>query len=375
MVVGMAAAVIRNPQSQIRNPEWQRLQELEDRALRAGLRRLSSEEVLELGRLYRRAAADLAQARALGLDPGETALLNGLVGRAYGLIYTPERGGAASVASFFTRDFPRCFRRNFAFIAAALLIAVAGALIGLFASLLNRDAVEVLMGPGATRSMEQLGERHRAGHDWLLSEQRPFASSFIMTNNIKVSFLAFAGGVLLGLPTLYLLFYNGVMLGTVATAVARHHTALEFWAFVAPHGVIELPAIFVAGGAGLMLGYALVNPGEYSRRTALSLAGQEAVVLVFGVVAMLVIAGTIEAFFSPVLIPPAIKLLVASVTFAAEISYFAFAGQGATDGVMEVKGDWVRSSAHPGPPHPASRGAGGGALSSPHHPIRPLPPI
>src|SRR5438552_2130694 len=91
---------------------WQRLQELEDRALRSGLRRLSSEEVLELGRLYRRAASDLSHARALGMDPREVTRLNGLVGRAYGLIYTSERGGVASVADFFTREFPCCFRRN-----------------------------------------------------------------------------------------------------------------------------------------------------------------------------------------------------------------------------------------------------------------------
>jgi uncharacterized membrane protein SpoIIM required for sporulation len=315
-----------NPQQE-RSRAWQRLQELENRAISAGLGRLTSEEVLELGRLYRRAAADLSQARALGLDPREVTLLNGLVGRAYGLIYTSERGGAASVARFFTHEFPCCFRRNFGFIAAAFLVVIAGGLIGLFASLSNRQTLDVLLGPQAARSLEQLGERHRAGHNWLPAEQRPFASSFIMTNNIKVSFVAFAGGILLGLITLLVLFQNGIILGVVAEAVARHGTALQFWGFVAPHGVIELPAIFVAGGAGLMLGYALVNPGEYSRRTALSLAGRDAVLLIFGVVAMLVIAGVIEGFFSPALLPPVFKLLVAAVTFTAEATYFMIAGR------------------------------------------------
>src|SRR5687768_11154909 len=105
----MTAASAHQPDAatlqQARSRAWQRLQELEDRAVHGGLRRLSSDEVLELGRLYRRAASDLAQARTLGLDPREVTWLSSLVGRAYGLIYTPERGGAASVGAFFTREF------------------------------------------------------------------------------------------------------------------------------------------------------------------------------------------------------------------------------------------------------------------------------
>jgi len=321
---------------------WQRLRELEDRAIRAGLRRLSSEEVLELGRLYRRAASDLSQARALGLDPREMTLLNGLVGRAYGLIYTPERGGAASIAAFFTQEFPRCLRRNFVFVAAAFLVFIVGALLGLFAGILNREAVDVLMGADAVRSLERDAERYHAGKEWMPSGQRPFMSSFIMTNNIKVSFFAFAGGMLVGLATLWVLMQNGIMMGVAALAVARHGTALGFWGFVAPHGVIELPAIFISSGAGLMLGYAMVNPGEYSRRTALALAGREAVQLVFGVVAMLVIAGIIEAFFSPTLLPPLLKLFAAAIIFTAEAAYFVFAGRG-EEGVQVFRRSGVRA--------------------------------
>ncbi len=358
------ASLISPPDPKERARAWQRLQELEDRAMRSGLRRLSSEEVLELGRLYRRAAADLSQARSLGLDPREASLLNGLVGRAYGLIYTPERGGAASVAEFFTREFPRCFRRNFLFIAAAFLVSVVGALVGLFAALSNRDAVDVLMGPGASREMEELGKRHQVGHDWLPSEERSIESTFIPTHNMQVAFVTFAGGMLFGLLTLYLLFYNGIMLGAAAVAVARYHTALEFWGFVAPHGVLELPAIFIAGGAGLMLSYALVNPGEYSRRTALTLAGREAVVLVLGVVAMLAIAGITEAFFSPALLSPSLKFLVASVNLTAEITYFVAAGRGE----QRDEGKGMRDETLPVLPHPSSL--------SPHpSAIRPLPPL
>jgi uncharacterized membrane protein SpoIIM required for sporulation len=181
---------------------------------------------------------------------------------------------------------------------------------------------------------------------------------------MQVAFIVFAGGILLGLLTLYLLIENGIMLGAAAVAVARYHTAFEFWGFVAPHGVIELPAIFIAGGAGLMLAYALVNPGEYSRRTALSLAGREAVVLVLGVVAMLAIAGITEAFFSPALISPYLKLLVASVNLTAEITYFVAAGR--EDGRDEERG--MRNEAALTPSHSSF-------LIPRSSPIRPLPPL
>jgi hypothetical protein len=191
--------------------------------------------------------------------------------------------------------------------------------------------------------------------------------------------MVFAGGIFMGLLTLYMLIQNGVMLGAAAVAVARHHTALEFWGFVAPHGVVELPSIFIAGGAGLMLAYALVNPGEYSRRTALGMAGREAVVLILGVVAMLVIAGLTEAFFSPALISPYLKFGVAAVNLAAEATYFITAGreeEGVGYSDHPLRGyPGVRSSA---PTPPASWVAAQHLTPNPQHPvsgIRPLPPL
>jgi uncharacterized membrane protein SpoIIM required for sporulation len=270
------------------------------------------------------------------------------------------------VAEFFTREFPRCFRRNFLFILAAFLVSVAGALVGLFATLSNREAIDLLMGPGWSRELEELGKRHRVHHDWMPSEERPFFSTFLPTHNIQVAFMVFAGGIFAGLLTLYLLVENGVMLGAAAVAVARYHTSLEFWGFVAPHGVVELPSIFIAGGAGLMLAYALVNPGEYSRRTALAMAGRDAVVLILGVVAMLVIAGLTEAFFSPALISPYLKFLVAAVNLTAETAYFVAAGrseQGVGCWVWSVGKDLSQSQ------HPTSNTQD---LASA---IRPLPPL
>jgi uncharacterized membrane protein SpoIIM required for sporulation len=156
---------------------------------------------------------------------------------------------------------------------------------------------------------------------------RPIASSGIMTNNIMVSIFAFSAGVLGGVLTLFVLFYNGLLLGTIAAAVEQRNVALGFWAFVAPHGVIELPAIFIAGGAGLLLGYAVINPGDLPRRVALRQAGGEAIKLVMGVAAMLVVAGVIEGFFSPALLPEALKFSLAALLALGLVAYLALAGR------------------------------------------------
>lgn len=307
--------------------------ELEQMLLRIesrGLRSLSGDEVMLFGQLYRRVVAALSQARTQGLDDARITYLNQLASRGYGHIYVTESKGWPSVGRFFTTDFPRCIRRNYAFILAAFLITIVAALFAYGVVRRDPGKADVVMGQGAVEMMDSIAERHTGHKDWLPSEERPFASSFIMTHNIHVSALAFATGILLGLPTLLVLFQNGLMLGVVGAAVASRSSqvSLSFWSFVAPHGVIELTAIFIAAGAGLMLGWALLYPGEYSRGTAVKLAGREAFVLMLGVIAMLVVAGTIEGFFSPSMIPDRVKLVAAAFLALAEYGYFFLAGRG-----------------------------------------------
>ena len=144
----------------------------------------------------------------------------------------------------------------------------------------------------------------------------------IMTNNIQVAILAFAGGTLLGVFTLYLLAQNGLMLGIVAGAAQSLGFATNLWGFVAAHGVIELSVIFIAGGAGLMIGKAILMPGDRRRIDALVTNGIEAVKLILGCVPMLLIAGCIEGFISPAPIPAAIKFVVSGMSLLAMTAYF-----------------------------------------------------
>jgi uncharacterized membrane protein SpoIIM required for sporulation len=142
---------------------------------------------------------------------------------------------------------------------------------------------------------------------------RPLASSMIMTNNISVTFTAFAFGIFCGLGTVYVLAFNGLMVGTLAALCHIHGLDVPFWSFVLPHGVIELTAIWIAGGAGLLLGSGLVAPGDLPRRDALVRRGRRSIELILGCVPLLVVAGVVEGFVSPSHVPAGLKFATALV--------------------------------------------------------------
>ena len=139
---------------------------------------------------------------------------------------------------------------------------------------------------------------------------RPFAASAIATNNIQVSILAFAGGILLGTVTVYALVLNGLNIGAVLGYTHLYGLDGKLLAFMSPHGYIELTVIFIAGGAGLRIAWAIIQPGLLRRRGALVRAGQEAVLLVIGALPLLLVAGLIEGLVSPSDLPDVLKLIV-----------------------------------------------------------------
>ena len=149
----------------------------------------------------------------------------------------------------------------------------------------------------------------------------PLASSSITINNLSVSFGAIAGGITAGLYTIYIMAFNGLSIGAIAALVGKNNLAYPFWAFVFPHGSLELPAIFLAGGAGLLIGKAMIFR-KYRRIDALKLNSTKAAQLLFGIIPMLIIAGTIEGFFSPSpIVPNPIKYLVGTSLFCLLVLY------------------------------------------------------
>ncbi len=293
---------------QRKRPHWERLDALLARSA-TGLFNLSADEIYELGRLYRQASSDLALARRDFPQHPVSTYLNTLVARGHAAIYREDTRSLASFFALFTHTFPRTFRETWRFSLASFLMFFIPALLAFVLTFRDPSIGPILL-PGAEHVIAQI----QAGTEWWLrinSDGRSLSSAEIMTNNIGVSFRAFAGGVTFGIYTLMVLVGNGLMLGVVAGAAQRFDFATNLWGFIAAHGVIELSVIFIAGGAGLQLGWALLHPGLFTRRAALVLAARRALYLILGCVPLLIIAGLIEAFISPSALPLAIKLLVA----------------------------------------------------------------
>lgn len=266
------------------------------------LRSLTATELSDLGLLYRQAAADLSAVRSDRSAKVAAEYLNRLVGRAHHLVYAGKKTTLRSALHFFTHGYPIVFRAMIRYTAAALLIFLAGILLGNLLTLARPDFMRQFLGPAMVHTIEH----HQMWTDSVVA-MKPQASAQITTNNLAVTFMTFAGGIVAGIGTVLLLFNNGLLMGVISTACAQHHMSLSLWSFIASHGALELPAIFIAGGAGLRIGWGLLFPGLLSRRESLVLAGSDAVRLLAGTIPMLIVAGTLEGFLSPTSTPAAIK--------------------------------------------------------------------
>jgi uncharacterized membrane protein SpoIIM required for sporulation len=289
---------------------WQRLDVLLNQAETSRLQSLTGDELRELGLLYRQAAQDLSAVRADRGSRTQEEYLNLLLARAHNRIYSGRKLEPVQIWRFFAVEYPRLFRRMFPYVAAALVIFLAGAALGAVLTFSRPSFMRLYLGPGMVDSIEH----HQMWTKSLVSV-KPLAASGIMTNNISVTFTAFAGGITAGWMTIRLLFENGLQIGVIAIACAQAHMSRDLWSFVAAHGALELPSIFIAGGAGLRLATGMLFPGIYSRRDALKRAAVEAIRLLAGTVPLLVIAGSLEGFLSPSGAPVAVKFLTGAVLF------------------------------------------------------------
>lgn len=302
---------------------WRRLEELITRAGGKGIGALSAEQIVELGSLYRQTAGDLAVARRDFPHDRAVVYLNQLLARAHGIVYRMEPGNWRQAGSFFRRGFPQLFRATLPFTLAAFLIFALAGLAGYLVVLLSPDSATYLVPAQVIASVKE----QRLWTDEVAIPPQLMATA-IMQNNIQVAFFAFSGGVLFGTASFYVLASNGLAIGAVGGLCQAYGLALGLWSFVAPHGFIELTVIFIAGGAGLQLGHALLLPGLLRRRHALLVAASRAMRLLLGCVPLLVVAGSIEGFGSPSHLPPALKLLAGAATAILLYAYLLLAGRG-----------------------------------------------
>jgi uncharacterized membrane protein SpoIIM required for sporulation len=308
-----------------KRPNWERLTTVLDRSELGGLSALSAEELNELGRLYRSATSDLAVARRDFPGHRVADYLNALVARAHGMVYQSRAARRRGMIEFFGATFPRTFRATWGYTLAAFLMFLLPALASFWVAYRDPAAGAALM-PGIEDRIQDIRDKREWWKD--LNDGNAAGASMIMTNNIRVTILAFAGGTLLGIFTLYLLAQNGLMLGIIAGAAQSLGFAANLWGFVAAHGTLELSAIFIAGGAGMQLGWAIIRPGLLTRRAALVQASRRAALLLLGCIPILMIAGTIEGFLSPSGLPLAVKLVVSAASGVLLYSYLLLAGRG-----------------------------------------------
>lgn len=274
------------------HPEWTRLDELIKQA-RGSPERLGPAGVRELGRLYRLTAADLALARRRWPSDPIVARLEALVGIARPLVYDTESRGEGLIHFFTTTYWQRVMERPLLLLASAVLMFLPGALAVWWAYADPAAAI------GLVPEQFHGAARPRGGDLGLsVAQQAEFASA-IFTNNIRVTFLAFAGGIAAGLGTAFTLVYNGTFIGAIAGLAFSGGRGPMFMELVTAHGVLELSCIVVAAAAGLRMGLALVLPGKRTRGQALVDEARQAVAIVLGTAPWLVLAGLVEGFLTP----------------------------------------------------------------------------
>jgi uncharacterized membrane protein SpoIIM required for sporulation len=311
-------------------PTWDRLAAAVGDARSEGVATLGVTRLKQMHEDYRQTAADLAYAQTHFAGSRTAVYLNRLVGQAHGELYgaAPRRG--AALWRFLSRGYPRMVRRN-----ARPMLLAAGVLFGAVALgfLLARIDYPLarLFLPAEYRDVA--GDALAQGQPVrdLLAPLAPLLTAGITVNNVQVAILAFAGGITFGLMTAWSLFQNGMLLGVLTGMFTNSGESLQFLALIVPHGSLELPAIALAGGAGLMLAKAILAPGDLPRLDALRAVAPEAVRILLGTVPLFIVAGFVEGFVTPRGYAPPLKIALGVALFTGLAAYLTLGGRGADD--------------------------------------------
>jgi uncharacterized membrane protein SpoIIM required for sporulation len=305
---------------QQREAEWKRLESLIQS--RKGRTPLPTQDVHDLGKLYRAITSDLALARRDFPQQKVTLYLNQLLTDTHAYLYQQDSNNLKNLLETFRSRIPQVFRHSGWFTLAGFLLFLIPSLVGYWLAYSNPDVAQPL---GLEDQRLILAENET----WtdIPAEERPVAASAIFTNNIRMALLAFAGGISFGLFTVYVLVTNGLTIGAVFGLAVHYGMGSSLFDFVIGHGVIELSVIFMAGGAGLQLGWALLNPGSYTRKDALVVAARRALLLAVAAIPLLLIAGVIEGFSSPSTLPTVVKVAVGLVSGGLMYAWLLRAGR------------------------------------------------
>jgi uncharacterized membrane protein SpoIIM required for sporulation len=293
-----------------RRPHWDRLSSLLSQSDAGGLGQLTRAELREMALLYRQVAADLSVLRQDSTARSYAVHVNQLLARAHHIIYSGRKTNLLTLFRFLKDEYPAIFQKQIGYVLASLLITAAGGLLGAALAAARPEFMHHMLPPSMIATME----RHQMWTESVVS-LAPMESSWLMTHNISVGFTAFATGIFFGLGSFYIMAFNGLMLGVVGAACHQYAMSVALWSFVAPHGSLELPAIIIAGAAGFRIGHAMLFPGALRWKESLARGGSEATQLVSGIIPMLIVAGSLEGFFSPSHAPVWLKFTVGGLLF------------------------------------------------------------
>ena len=315
-----------------RESSWTELEGLVQIVEKRGTRQLTARELNRLPQLYRATLSSLSVARAISLDRNLLHYLESLAGRAYYCVYGPKRHVRETVGDFFATRFPAMVRRYKWFMAVSFLCMILGTTAAFVMTADDPDRFYSFVpqsysagrGPGASTAFLRRGLYD--GNESALEGLGAFATA-LFTHNARVGMLAFALGFAAGLPVIYLMFQNGLILGAFAALYHSRGLGLDLWGWLLPHGVTELGAVVLCGGAGLILGQSLVFPGTYTRLQNLAIRGRDAGVIVLGAVVMLFIAGLIEGFFRQLVTSIVIRYSVVLISVLLWGAYFGWCGR------------------------------------------------
>ena len=313
-------------------PFWTELERMLDRLEAEPDLRMTLPQLQLFHQLYERTAADLAKITTLSSEPETRRYLENLVARSYGEIHeTRAQQRRIFPLQWFFQTLPRTFRRHVRAFYLSVAITLAGCAFGGLATTFDPDSRHVTMpfGHDQLRPRERVEQEESRTENRLAGHRSSF-SAYLMTHNIKVSVFTLALGMTWGVGTIFMLFYNGVILGAISVDYIADGQLKFLLGWLMPHGVVEIPAILIAGQAGLMLARALIGRGSRaSLRTRLREISGDVVTLIFGVGVLLVWAGFVEAFLSqyhePV-IPYSAKIAFGSVELVLLFMFLARSG-------------------------------------------------
>ena len=320
-----------------REATWRELEGLVLRAEKKGVGSLLAEELGRLPILYRATLSSLSVARSISLDQNLLVYIETLAARAYSCVYGPPRRFRETVGDFAAVRFPAAVRAARGPIAIAALFVLLGTLAGFLMTLADAErfysfvSADYAQGRGPSSSTGELREVLYDDHGGAGAALATFAT-FLFTNNAKIGMLSFALGFVAGVPVFLLLFTNGLILGAFAGLYHSRGLSLDLWGWLLPHGVTEIGALILCGGAGLVLAQSLVRPGRHTRLENLAASGRDAGVIVLGAVVMFCIAGGIEGVFRQLVQDVTSRYLVAITTAALWTAYFLLAGRSARPG-------------------------------------------